>query len=532
MDRPPPPDPDLTDDPYAAGAIDRAARGASEDPDRTPDTQLQGDSHQGEEQEEDEGHFPMPSPLAIAFSVIALLAFGVGLGVYTRPEASTPVRLAAAPSEASPSVSTTSTTSAAETSAAEAEASSGGSEGETSSEAEEESKAQTASSSAESSEGEEGGEAQGQKPRGKKPRGKGSEGKQESSKLPPIGHVFAIVLGEQGYEAAFGAGSEAPYLAKTLREQGELVGDYYGVASGQLANEIALVSGQGPTPQTSSGCPVYEALTPAGAGPEGQILGNGCVYPIDALTVGDQLTAAGDTWKAYVQGLGEGSAASSQASCPNPVLGATDPHSAPTAGDPYVTWRDPFLYFRSTIEGVSCAQENVGIGQLAKDLESAASTPSLSYISPDVCEDGDPQPCAAGSPAGLPAAEAFLRKVVPEIEGSAAYKEGGLIAITFDQAPQSGPHADSSGCCATPKYPNLPASSTPSSVAGQPTGGGRVGLLLISKYVKPGSSYVTGQFDHFSLLASVEALFKLKTLGYAGNVQLPTFERALYNAYP
>lgn len=515
------------------GVSKRAAPGAS-DPHPTSDAELRADSQQGEEQEDEDGHLPMPSPLAIAFAVIALLAFGVGLGVYTRPEASTPVRFAAAPSGASSSISTTSTTSEAATPSAEAEASRGGSEGEGSSEAEEASKAQTSSSAEEASEGEEaGGEAEGEggKAQGKGSKGKGSQGKQASSKLPPIKHVFVIALGEQGYEAAFGSGSEAPYLAKTLRQQGELVGDYYGVASGQLANEIALVSGQGPTSQTASDCPVYEALAPGSTGPEGQILGNGCVYPIDALTVGDQLTAAGDTWKAYVQGLGEGSAASSQGKCPNPALGAADPHSAPSAGDPYVTWRDPFLYFRSTIEGVGCAEENVGIGQLAKDLESAASTPSLSYISPDVCEDGDPLPCAAGSPTGLPAAEGFLRKIVPEIEASAAYREGGLIAITFDQAPQSGPHADSTGCCATPKYPNLPAASTPSSTGGLPTGGGRVGLLLISKYVKPGSSYVTGQFDHFSLLASVEALFKLKTLGYAGNVQLPTFERAVYNAH-
>jgi phosphatidylinositol-3-phosphatase len=500
--------------------IDTSSRDTGEEMDRpsSPDSEATG-------------AFPMPSPLAVAFAVIALLAFGVGLGVYTRPEGRARVLLAASPTGASSGASTSSTTTggAGTSLESEAEASSGGAEG--SSETEAESKGETASSSEEASEGEAepgGGASKGDE--GSKRKG-AAGGRQESSKLPPIEHVFVIVLGEQGYEAAFGAGSEAPYLAKTLREQGELVGDYFGVAPGQLANEIALVSGQGPTPQTASNCPVYEALTPGKAGSEGQALGSGCVYPIDTLTIGDQLTAAGDTWKAYAQGLGEGSAASSQATCPNPVLGGADPNSTPTASDPYVTWRDPFLYFRSTIEGAGCAAENVGIGQLAKDLESAASTPSLSYISPDLCEDGDPQPCAPGAPAGLKAAEGFLRRVVPEIESSAAYREGGLIAITFDEAPQSGPHADSTGCCATPRYPNLPAGGATSSATGLPTGGGRVGLLLISKYVKPGSSYVTGQYNHFSVLASIEALFKLKTLGYAGNVQLPTFERALYNAH-
>ena len=181
--------------------------------------------------------------------------------------------------------------------------------------------------------------------------------------------------------------------------------------------------------------------------------------------------------------------------------------------------------------GSTCAQQNVGIGQLAKDLASASTTPTLSYIAPDPCEDGDPAGCGSGSPAGLPATEGFLKRIVPEIESSAAYKEGGMIAITFDQAPQSGAGADESGCCATPTYPNLPASTPTTTATGEPIGGGRVGLLLISKYVKPGSSYVTGQENHFSLLASVEALFELQPLGYAANVQLPTFEKAIYNAY-
>jgi hypothetical protein len=90
---------------------------------------------------------------------------------------------------------------------------------------------------------------------------------------------------------------------------------------------------------------------------------------------------------------------------------------------------------------------------------------------------------------------------------------------------------DTSGCCITSKYPNMPAASQPSSAAGTPSGGGRVGMLLISTYVKPDSLNVTSQYDHFSLLASIEALLALKPLGYAGNVALPTFDaKTVYNA--
>jgi hypothetical protein len=479
------------------------------------------------EQEDQEGHFPMPSPWAAAFAVIALLAFGVGLGVYVRPQESSPVLLASSPSGTTSSTTTTSTSSSESEAGSESEeeSSSGGSESEKGSTGSE------ASAEAEGSEGKgaAGGKGSEGKEEGSKGKGsQGSSGGKTESKLPPIKHVFVIVLGEQGYEAAFGVASNAPYLAKTLREQGELVGDYFAVASGQLANEIALISGQGPTPQTGSDCPVYEALSPGKSGSEGQVLGTGCVYPASALTVGDQLDTAEATWKAYIQGLGEGASAGLQGKCPNPTLGASDPFSSPTSANPFATWRDPFLYFRSVTSSPDCAEDNVGLGQLSKDLASTNTTPSLSYIAPDPCEGGDSGACGSG---GLPAAEGFLRKVVPEIESSAAYKEGGMIAITFDQAPQSGTGADDSGCCATPKYPNLPASTPTTAANGEPVGGGRTGLLLISKYVKPDSSYVTGQYNHYSLLASIEALFKLKSLGYAGNVQLPAFEKAVYNAY-
>lgn len=483
------------------------------------------------QEEQDQGHFPMPSPWAAAFAVIALLAFGVGLGLYTRPEASSPVLLAAAPSGVSTGTTTTSTSSSETETASSEEGSSGsGSESEEAKGGEEEASSKESSSSgkeAKEQSGGEGGSESEEESKGKGSEGSGS-GTKTTSTLPPIKHVFVIMLGEQGYESAFGLGSKAPYLATTLRQQGELIGDYYAVASGQLANEIALVSGQGPTPQTGLNCPVYEDLSPGKAGSEGQVLGTGCVYPISALTVGDQLVAAGDTWKAYVQGLGEGSSASLQGKCPNPALGTSDPFASASTGNPFVTWRDPFLYFHSVTTGNTCAEQNVGLGQLSKDLGSASSTPSLSYIAPDPCEDGDSGACGSG---GLPAAEGFLRKVVPEIESSAAYTEGGMIAITFDQAPQSGTGADDSGCCATPKYPNLPASTPTTTATGEPVGGGRVGMLLLSKYVKANSSYVTGEYNDYSLLASIEALFQLQPLGYAGNAQLPAFEKAVYNAY-
>jgi hypothetical protein len=383
-----------------------------------------------------------------------------------------------------------------------------------------------------------------------------------------------IVLSGQGFNAAFGVSSQAPYLSKTLSRQGELVDNYYAVTGGELANEIALVSGQGPTPQTAVNCPLFTDITPATVGTQGQVLGSGCVYPRQAPTLGDQLIDNGQTWKAYIEG--ESAGPGQPGACSHPALGSADANQTPTAANPAVTWRDPFLYFHTVIDSPTCSASLVGVNQLVPDLASANQTPTLAYIVPDRCQDGSPEPCAPGAPAGLVAAEGFLRKVVPEIEASPAYQSDGLIAITFDQAPQTGPGADSSGCCITSAYPNLPSAdagatgpSGPTGTTGEPgstttpgstgatgsttptgatggsgttgatgtgtgtsPGGGQVGLLLLSKYVKPGSLNTIGQYNHFSLLASIENLFGLTHLGYAGAQGLLVFDKSVYNAKP
>lgn len=61
-------------------------------------------------------------------------------------------------------------------------------------------------------------------------------------------------------------------------------------------------------------------------------------------------------------------------------------------------------------------------------------------------------------------------------------------------------------------------------------GGGQVGLLLISSYVKAGTVTPTDYFNHFSLLRSIEDIFGLDHLGYASNPALPTLDRSVFNA--
>ena len=340
-----------------------------------------------------------------------------------------------------------------------------------------------------------------------------------SAPLPPVKHVFMIVLSSQGFNQAFAPSSPAPYLATTLTTQGELLSNYYAVTQGELANEIALMSGQGPTKATAANCPSYTDVAPGTVGALGQVQGDGCVYPAATPTLPDQLTAAGKSWKAYVEDIGNGVASGQAATCRHPALGQPDNAHDPQAGDAYVTWRDPLVYFHSLADNPACGTNDVGLDQLAPDLQLGSSAPSLAYIVPNRCHDGSDDPCAPGQPSGLPAADSFLHTVVPEIMASPAYQDGGLIAITFDQAPQTGPNADQSSCCNRAVFPNLPPTATSPGI-GQvsPTGGGgRVGMLLLSPFVRPGTTNQTNYYNHFSLLASVEDLFHLPRAGYAAD---------------
>jgi hypothetical protein len=372
------------------------------------------------------------------------------------------------------------------------------------------------------------------KPAGGSPGGEGANDKSSSpaangpaTKLPAIKHVFEIVLSGEPYAATFGPESAAPYLAHTLEKRGELLVRYYAVAHRQLANGIALLSGQGPTPATAADCPVYGDLAPASAGAEGQVMGEGCVYPAATETLPGQLRAKHLTARAYVQGIDE--AGVTATACARPVLGQPDPsaEAGPAAPSAYATFRNPFVYFHSLSDAPSCASDDVGLASLDADLSSAKRTPSFSYIVPDRCHDGSPGPCPGGGPGGLPAADELLRQLVPKILRSKAYKQGGLLVITTDEAPSSGEYADSSSCCGQPRFPNLSAAAGAGAVA--PEGGGQVGALLLSPFVKGG---VLNQepYNHFSLLRTVEDIFGLKSLGYAAGAHVGSLEPSLFLA--
>lgn len=262
----------------------------------------------------------------------------------------------------------------------------------------------------------------------------------EEEALPEIKHVFLIVLEGHGDEEAFGEESAVPYLAKMLTKEGKLLAEYSPEAPSELGEEA-------------------EALP-------------------------EQLATAGLTWKAYVEAPTSDDGAAFEESC------------RPGA-------RDPFAYFDGLPEGAECpepGEDEVDLEQLAPDLEEAEVTPNLSYILPNACHDGGETPCAPEQPAGLAAAATFLEAVVPQIVASPAYEEeGGLIAVTFDHAPQEGE---------------------------------AVGMLLISPYVAAGTVDETGLYGPLSFLRTVQELLGLEPPEDAVEPAVLGFGATVFDAAP
>ena len=161
---------------------------------------------------------------------------------------------------------------------------------------------------------------------------------------------------------------------------------------------------------------------------------------------------------------------------------AANPSSA-TEWDQYVAKHNPLAWFQSLLpsgalggDSTDCADglghasdgidNNVDSDHLAamfgpddalyKDLQHVDTTPDFSYIVPDNCSNGHDAVCAGNNLSGMSAYPAdntssaipasvndtggtyaesqFLSIVIPEIEASPAFKQNGLIVVTYDES--------------------------------------------------------------------------------------------------
>jgi len=335
-----------------------------------------------------------------------------------------------------------------------------------------------------------------------------------SAAPPPIRHVFIIVLENKGFDETFGPASPAPYLSQTLTAQGQLLRQYYAIGHASLDNYIAMVSGQGPNIVTQSDCVFYMNVVPGlQTSFFGQTLGQGCVYPVPARTVADQLGASGLSWKGYMEDM--------TTACRHPALNTFDTTQQARPGDQYAARHNPFVYFHSLLDFGDCLAHDVDLSQLQTDLASASTTPNFAFITPNLCDDGHDSPCVDGRPGGLATADQFLQTWVPRILNSPAWSEGSLLVIAFDEAESS----DTTACCG-----EIPGLNTPNPGGSTPgPGGGRTGAVLISQFIQTGSVNDT-PYNHYGLLRSIEDLFGLAHLGFASQATVQSFGADVYNA--
>ena len=344
-----------------------------------------------------------------------------------------------------------------------------------------------------------------------------------AAKLPPIRHVFVIVLENKEFLEWYAPGPVAdPYLSGTLESEGALAPNYFGVGHSSADNYIAMVSGQPPTTDSKNDCADPMRTVPTASDANGVARGNGCLYPPNFKDIGDQISAVGARlaarkkhrgaaalrWKAYAQNM------------PYPCYPG---HDAP--GN-YVRKHNGFIFFESGVQDGDCAANDVPLTELPSALSSASTTANVNYIFPDQCDDGhsdctgaNPVPGVGSEADEMAQYDAFLRKYVPMITSAPAFKNG-LLMIMFDEGD------DPFGCCGEPATD--PDGSSPGDGPGSPnSGGGQVGAVLISPFIAPGT-VSENQYNHYSLLASIEDLFRLPRLAEARLPATTTFGSDIY----
>jgi phosphatidylinositol-3-phosphatase len=182
-------------------------------------------------------------------------------------------------------------------------------------------------------------------------------------------HVFLIVMENRSADQAL----TGAFTAQLAARYGEAA-NYHAVSHPSVPNYLALTSGQTWGVQDDS----YRVLPRS--------------------DLGDQLSSAGVTWRAYMEGLGDGG-------CLQSPL-------------PYDPGHNPFAFY-----GGRCPSNVVPLTALAGDL--ASSTPRFSWITPDRCHDTHDCSVSVG--------DDWLRQEATAIMQSAAWKADGVLFITWDE---------------------------------------------------------------------------------------------------
>lgn len=224
--------------------------------------------------------------------------------------------------------------------------------------------------------------------------------------VPAFRHVYLLVL-ENKNEADVVGSPEAPYLADLIARYG-LATDYQGVAHPSQPNYLALFSGS-----------IQDVLDDG-------------VHDVVAPNLADQLDTAGRTWRLFAENLPTGTCFTGETS--------TDGPDGPGL---YVRKHNPAISF-SSISGSANRCANI---QPLGAFDPAAA--DFEMIIPNMCHIMHDCSVATG--------DEWLRGFVPKILESEAWKDDGVLFITFDEgADKSRPNEVATVVIA----PDVPAGTT------------------------------------------------------------------------
>jgi hypothetical protein len=166
---------------------------------------------------------------------------------------------------------------------------------------------------------------------------------------------------------------------------------------------------------------------------------------------------------------------------------------------PYAVRHDPFVYFdditgKGNVNSAYCIEHIRPFEELARDLGNN-SIAQYNFITPNVCDDMHDS--CAPLYNKIAQGDAWLANNLPKILNSQAYRDGGAIFITWDEA----------------------------DVADGPTG-----MIVLSPFAK-GKGYSNSiHYDHGALLRSIEEIFGV--MPYLGNAATQPDLKDLFIAFP
>ena len=309
--------------------------------------------------------------------------------------------------------------------------------------------------------------------------------------VPRYAHVVVIIEENKDYGQIMDP-AIAPNIAELAKTYG-LATQFFGEVHPSEGNYVALLGGDtfGIHDDDAVICKAGSVdPTCPGAGRAG--------YPDHTVTqphLGDQLAAAGMTWKGYYEDL----------PAPGSMVYTSDPHPE-NAAHPlayYAQKHSGFLTFASAQNDPDRAKHIVGFDQLTADLAKEA-LPSFALIVPNQCNEmhglhgaGTPADCdILHTGALIKRGDAEIVGLVDRLQATAAWKskDNMAIVITFDE----GSPGSRLGCCAV--TPDAPSNF----------GGGHIPTLVITNHGPRGVADAT-QYNHYSLLRTFEDAFGLTT---------------------